>query len=237
MFPLGFHPLRSAPISHTGTHATQSSVASDSATPSTHSGVHDSSLASSTGAHATDANSATGAANGTAEPEPKYKSGEGPAVGIPPSVTAKAGGPGTSTTAAGSSAGGEVGADGYPEQRHGGSVGLGPNYAKHPTMGDKVGGAMEEIKGKMLKKPEVAQHGHDRKTGELYEKLAKEDDANDVSLVECPFPCSSLELIPLDARCSPSPNLRTRSSPRLARATPKTRERWVRATTRKPTPL
>lgn len=37
-------------------------------------------------------------------------------------------------------------------------------------MGDKIGGLTEEVKGKMLKKPEVAQHGHDRRTGELKKK-------------------------------------------------------------------
>lgn len=40
----------------------------------------------------------------------------------------------------------------YPEQRHAGSVGLGPNYKNHPNMADKVGGTMEEIKGKILRK-------------------------------------------------------------------------------------
>ena len=80
------------------------------------------------------------------------------AVGL--AMEARAGGPGTATTAAGS---GDVGADGYPEQTHSGSLGLGPNYAKHPTVSDKVGGTMEEIKGKILHKPEAVQHGHDRK--------------------------------------------------------------------------
>lgn len=47
------------------------------------------------------------------------------AVGL--AIEARAGGPGTATSTTG---GGDVGADGYPEQRHSGSVGLGPNYRK-----------------------------------------------------------------------------------------------------------
>lgn len=46
-------------------------------------------------------------------------------------------------------------------------------------VGEKLGGLTEEVKGKVLKKPEVVQHGHDRRTGELKKK---EEDAA-VSLV------------------------------------------------------
>lgn len=41
-------------------------------------------------------------------------------------------------------------------------------------VGEKLGGLTEEVKGKVLKKPEVVQHGHDRRTGELKKK---EEDA------------------------------------------------------------
>lgn len=41
-------------------------------------------------------------------------------------------------------------------------------------MGEKLGGLTEEVKGKVLKKPEVVQHGHDRRTGQLKKK---EEDA------------------------------------------------------------
>ncbi|ORY89692.1 hypothetical protein BCR35DRAFT_300114 [Leucosporidium creatinivorum] len=76
-------------------------------------------------------------------------------------------------------AGHEVGEDGLPVQSHAGKVGLGPNYKKHPNTADKVGGTLEEIKGKILHKPEVAQHGADRKTGALEEKKKVEDDNAD----------------------------------------------------------
>jgi hypothetical protein len=46
-------------------------------------------------------------------------------------------------------------------------------------LADKVGGTVEELKGKVLKRPEVAEHGHERKTGELHQKLAAEDEAED----------------------------------------------------------
>ena len=36
--------------------------------------------------------------------------------------------------------------------------------------GEKIGGKLEELKGKILKKPEVAEHGHLRQTGELQER-------------------------------------------------------------------
>lgn len=48
-------------------------------------------------------------------------------------------------------------------------------------MGDKLGGLTEEMKGKVLKKPEVAQHGHDRRTGEL--KKQEEDAAVCIDLI------------------------------------------------------
>ncbi|KAH7914324.1 hypothetical protein BJ138DRAFT_1000304 [Hygrophoropsis aurantiaca] len=60
--------------------------------------------------------------------------------------------------------------DELPPQRHAGAVGLGPQYGTGTGFVDKIGGLQEELKGKMLKKPDVAQHGHDRRTGELKKK-------------------------------------------------------------------
>ncbi|KZP18489.1 hypothetical protein FIBSPDRAFT_707528, partial [Athelia psychrophila] len=57
--------------------------------------------------------------------------------------------------------------DELPEQRHAGAVGYGPNYQRGVGTGEKIAGTIEEIKGKILKKPDVAEHGHLRKTGEL----------------------------------------------------------------------
>ncbi|KAK1229125.1 hypothetical protein PQX77_007830 [Marasmius sp. AFHP31] len=63
----------------------------------------------------------------------------------------------------------------YPPQRHAGAVGYGPNYHQGPTFTDKLGGMKEEVKGKVFRKPEVAQHGKDRRTGELKRKEQEED--------------------------------------------------------------
>ncbi|KAI9566127.1 hypothetical protein HD554DRAFT_2119585 [Boletus coccyginus] len=57
-----------------------------------------------------------------------------------------------------------------PPQRHAGAVGIGPNYTLGPGFGDQVGGIVEEIKGKIVGKPEVAEHGRERRTGELMRK-------------------------------------------------------------------
>jgi len=66
--------------------------------------------------------------------------------------------------------------DELPPQRHAGAVGLGPQYGTGTGFVDKIGGLQEELKGKMLKKPDVAQHGHDRRTGELKKKEKEMDD-------------------------------------------------------------
>ncbi|KAH9920235.1 uncharacterized protein BXZ73DRAFT_80179 [Epithele typhae] len=69
------------------------------------------------------------------------------------------------------------GNDSYPPQRHAGAVGLGPEYAKGASTGEKVDGWKEEMKGKILRKPEVVQHGHDLRTGAV-KKQQMEDDSN-----------------------------------------------------------
>lgn len=67
----------------------------------------------------------------------------------------------------------------YPEQRHAGAVGLGPNYNQSATFMDKVTGLKEEMKGKITKNPELVAKGHDRVTGELKHKRLDEDLAKD----------------------------------------------------------
>ncbi|EIW75715.1 hypothetical protein CONPUDRAFT_65499, partial [Coniophora puteana RWD-64-598 SS2] len=42
-------------------------------------------------------------------------------------------------------------------------------------LGDKMTGLQEEIKGKVLRKPDVAQHGHDLRTGELKRRQREQD--------------------------------------------------------------
>ncbi|KAH9908242.1 uncharacterized protein B0H18DRAFT_1075866 [Fomitopsis serialis] len=68
----------------------------------------------------------------------------------------------------------------YPEQLHAGAVGLGPEYgrgvARKQTTGDKLSGYKDELKGKVLRKPDVAQHGHDLRTGELKRREQAQDD-------------------------------------------------------------
>ena len=41
--------------------------------------------------------------------------------------------------------------------------------------GDKLKGYEEELKGKILRKPDIAQHGHDLRTGELKRKQLEAD--------------------------------------------------------------
>jgi len=60
---------------------------------------------------------------------------------------------------------------------HTGAVGLGPNYHKGPTTGEKFTGMKEEIKGKVLRKPDVVEHGHQLRSGEL-KRQEEENDTN-----------------------------------------------------------
>lgn len=66
----------------------------------------------------------------------------------------------------------------YPEQKHAGAVGYGPNFRFGPTVGDKAGGLMEEMRGKIMHNQEHVHHGHDRRTGELKKREHDEDMAN-----------------------------------------------------------
>ena len=81
----------------------------------------------------------------------------------------------------------------YPPQRHAGAVGYGPEYGKGAvcmlsvetstqdlnarlqSTGDKLEGLKEEMKGKVLHKPDLVQHGHDLRTGELKRKQMEND--------------------------------------------------------------
>jgi len=59
----------------------------------------------------------------------------------------------------------------YPEQKHAGKVGLGPEYGKKnkETHGitAKIAGLKEEIKGTITRNHDLVEKGHDRRTGEL----------------------------------------------------------------------
>ncbi|KAI0674320.1 hypothetical protein C8Q78DRAFT_967696 [Trametes maxima] len=65
--------------------------------------------------------------------------------------------------------------NGYPEQRHAGAVGYGPEYGKGASTGDKLTGYKEEAKGKILRKPDLVEHGRELRTGELKKKQQEED--------------------------------------------------------------
>ncbi|CDO70104.1 hypothetical protein BN946_scf184806.g31 [Trametes cinnabarina] len=80
----------------------------------------------------------------------------------------------TNSNASGAGAGTD---DGYPEQKHAGAVGYGPEYNKGATTGDKIEGLKEEVKGKILRKPDVVEHGRELRTGEL-KKKQQENDSN-----------------------------------------------------------
>ncbi|KAJ7176677.1 hypothetical protein C8R46DRAFT_1076990 [Mycena filopes] len=67
----------------------------------------------------------------------------------------------------------------YPEQKHAGAVGYGPNYHQKPGFLDKVTGIKEEIKGKVTKNPEMVATGHERMTGDLKKKELEADLATD----------------------------------------------------------
>ncbi|KAI0635200.1 hypothetical protein C8Q77DRAFT_1156521 [Trametes polyzona] len=66
---------------------------------------------------------------------------------------------------------------GYPEQKHAGAVGYGPEYGKGATTGDKLTGLKDEVKGKVFRKPDLVEHGRELRTGE-YKKKQQEDDMN-----------------------------------------------------------
>lgn len=95
----------------------------------------------------------------------------------------------------------------YPEQKHAGkgssflffsliktflpasadsiffTVGYGPNYKPPhtgPSISDKLGGGLEILKGKILHKPEIVEHGQLRKTGALEDIKKEKDQAEDV---------------------------------------------------------
>ncbi|KAF7369101.1 Calmodulin-like protein [Mycena venus] len=67
----------------------------------------------------------------------------------------------------------------YPEQKHAGAVGYGPNYNQGAGFLDKITGVKEQVKGKVTHNPELVAKGHDRMTGELKHKELEEDAKSD----------------------------------------------------------
>lgn len=66
-----------------------------------------------------------------------------------------------------------------PPQRHAGAVGLGPAYGQGAGLGEKLGGMQEEIRGKIMKNPELVEHGRERRTGILKKKEQQQNDEED----------------------------------------------------------
>ncbi|KAJ3562945.1 hypothetical protein NP233_g9264 [Leucocoprinus birnbaumii] len=60
----------------------------------------------------------------------------------------------------------------YPEQRHAGKIGYGPNFRQSASMMDKLSGLTEEIHGKLAHNPELVKEGHEKRTGELKRRKA-----------------------------------------------------------------
>jgi len=76
----------------------------------------------------------------------------------------------------------------YPEQKHAGKVGYGPNYAEmqgRVTLGERVDGLKQEFKGKVKRDPEMVKHGHDVMTGEA-KRRAMDLDANPIQKTATP---------------------------------------------------
>ncbi|KAI0067086.1 hypothetical protein BV25DRAFT_1774580, partial [Artomyces pyxidatus] len=55
----------------------------------------------------------------------------------------------------------------YPPQLHSGAVGYGPEYNQGPGFSEQLQGVKEQIKGKLTHKPDLVEHGRERRTGEL----------------------------------------------------------------------
>ncbi|CAA7266880.1 unnamed protein product [Cyclocybe aegerita] len=63
----------------------------------------------------------------------------------------------------------------YPEQRHAGQVGYGPNYHTGPTLEEKVAGLKEELMGKVTRSPARVQHGRELLSGEERRKKLSDE--------------------------------------------------------------
>ncbi|KAI0045972.1 hypothetical protein FA95DRAFT_1607272 [Auriscalpium vulgare] len=92
-----------------------------------------------------------------------------------PSSTAATTGSG-STSAASNDEG--INWDDYPPQLHSGAVGYGPEYGRGAGLDEKMTGVKEELKGRVLRKPDLVEKGRERRTGELKRKQQEEADVS-----------------------------------------------------------
>ncbi|RXW17539.1 hypothetical protein EST38_g8315 [Candolleomyces aberdarensis] len=63
----------------------------------------------------------------------------------------------------------------YPPQTHSGKVGYGPHFSLSPTLGEKMTGLKEELKGTIKRDPEEVQHGKDIVSGEEKRRAREAD--------------------------------------------------------------
>jgi len=66
----------------------------------------------------------------------------------------------------------------YPEQKHAGAAGIGPNYAEargKVTLGERIGGLKEEIKGKVTRNPDLVREGREQRSGEAKRRKLEEE--------------------------------------------------------------
>ncbi|KAG6916989.1 hypothetical protein DXG01_004333 [Tephrocybe rancida] len=63
----------------------------------------------------------------------------------------------------------------YPPQMHAGKVGYGPNYQMGATLGDKIKGYEEEIKGRLTHNSKLTEHGKEVASGEVKRKEHEQD--------------------------------------------------------------
>jgi len=114
----------------------------------------------------------------THTPPPKAKSSQSE-TGVHPSAVGSATQPDTKTPGDQQENGDKPKEDSeYPEQKHAGMVGYGPEYNKGAGFDEKLAGVKEMIKGKLTGKSELVERGHERKTGELKHKEMEKDDKN-----------------------------------------------------------
>ncbi|KAG6864663.1 hypothetical protein C0991_008000 [Blastosporella zonata] len=66
----------------------------------------------------------------------------------------------------------------YPPQRHAGKVGYGPAYHTGPSLGDKIKGYEEELKGHLTHNHALTEHGRELVSGEMKRK-EHEQEMND----------------------------------------------------------
>ncbi|KAE9392115.1 hypothetical protein BT96DRAFT_1000661 [Gymnopus androsaceus JB14] len=99
--------------------------------------------------------------------------------------------------------------NGYPEQRHSGAVGYGPNYNQGVGFSEKLGGLKEQVKGTLTKNHDLKEEEQDLNKNDPFKTAdegdKKEESTDDSADADKPTPTKS------SSASSPSPN--TTSNP------------------------